>query len=58
VSVTQLQGGTVWAGVGWLSSLFMLYAPLRLFGLLTGDAQMNDYAISILSCESALLFPR
>lgn len=39
-------------------SLYMLYAPLRLIGVLTGDAQLNDYAISILSCESALLFPR
>lgn len=36
----------------------MLYLPLRLYGVLKGDDTVNDYALSILSCESALLFPR
>lgn len=44
--------------VSLMISLFMLYLPFRLLGLLTGNTLVNDYALSVLSCESALLFPR
>jgi hypothetical protein len=36
----------------------MIYLPLRLWGVTQGDDVINDYALSVLSCESALLFPR
>jgi hypothetical protein len=38
--------------------LYMMYLPLRLYGLTQGDDTANDYALSILCCESSLLFPR
>lgn len=39
-------------------SLYMIYLPLRLYGAAFGDSTVSDYAISVLSCESSLLFPR
>jgi hypothetical protein len=38
--------------------LYMIYLPLRLYGVAVGDLVISDYAISVLSCESSLLFPR
>jgi hypothetical protein len=38
--------------------LYIVYLPLRLYGVAKGDDQINDYALSVLSCESSLLFPR
>lgn len=40
------------------TSLYMIYLPLRLYGVTKGDLVVSDYAISVLSCESSLLFPR
>lgn len=41
-----------------LDRLFILYLPLRLYGMIVDDHEIKDMALSILSCESALLFPR
>jgi hypothetical protein len=41
-----------------MNRLYMLYLPLRLYGVTQGDDTANDYALSILCCESSLLFPR
>lgn len=38
--------------------VFLIYLPLRLYGLASASPDINDFALSVLSCESALLFPR
>jgi hypothetical protein len=35
-----------------------MYLPIRLYGFWLNDHDIKDFAMSILSCESALLFPR
>lgn len=40
------------------SRLFLFYLPFRLYGVIHGHSAANDYALSILACESALIFPR
>lgn len=38
--------------------VYLIYFFLRIYGLASGSHEINDFALSVLSCESALLFPR
>lgn len=38
--------------------VYLIYLPIRLYGLASASPEISDFALSVLSCESALLFPR
>jgi hypothetical protein len=38
--------------------LFLVYLPLRLYGVTKDHLGASDFALSMLACESSLLFPR
>ena len=39
-------------------SLFLCYLPPRVWGVVAQNEVVSDFSLSVLACESALLFPR